>query len=218
MGQRRLSDTRRQFNTQAAATSVSSFSHTMTTSLDAAVAAYAPPQQPTPATHDFRAARGLTPRGFKQARKRKLDASLTEADDVAVVVDASTGYAPRRTRAKHNVAGLAKSSGRAWKEPSQRASAARPATLSTPWEKKMALKAQKAAFSAARRTAVDAQKQRLRTARDAREAALARKKAAQEAAAVTQTITKTSTIKRMLKSRKQARLLKKADTTKVVAG
>lgn len=190
-----------------------------TTSLAAAVAAYTPAQQPTPATHDFREARGLTPRGFKLARKRKLEASVTvDGDDDAMVDAAAAGYAPRRTRTKLNVAGLAKASGRAWKEPAVRASTLRPATLSTPWEKKMALKAQRAAFQAAKHAAVDARKERLRAARGAREAALARKKAAQEAAAVTQTITKTSTIKRMLKSKKQARLLKKADTTKVVAG
>lgn len=188
-----------------------------TTSLDAAVAAYAPPQHPVPATHDFREARGLTPRGFKLARKRKLEAGAADVDGDAMV-DAATGYAPRRTRTKLNVAGLAKASGRAWKEPSQRASTLRPATLSTPWQKKMEAKAAKAAFLEAKRAAVDARKDRLRTARAAREAALARKKAAQEAAAVTQTITKSSTVKRMLKSKKQARLLKKADTTKVVAG
>ena len=191
-----------------------------TASLAAAAEAYAPPQLPEPAVHDFRRARGLQPRGYLLSKKRKAD---ERHDDDAVAMDAAaaggaSGYAPRRTRAKHDVTGLGKASGRGWKEPSKRASALKPATLSTPWEKKMALRAAKVAFAEAKRAAVDARKARLRDARQAREAALARKKAAQEAAAVTQTITKTSTIKRMLKNKKQARLLKKADTTKVVAG
>jgi rRNA-processing protein CGR1 len=189
------------------------------TSLAAAVAAYAPPQHPTPAVIDFRCAKGLQPRGYLLARKRKRTAeeedAMVDAAPTATTTGAS-GLPPRRVRAKQDVTGLGKGSGRAWKEPAQRASAlGRGPTLSTDWATKMALKAQKAAFTAAKRAAVDGRRERLRDARRTRDAALTRKKAAQEAAAVTQTITKTSTVKRMLKSRKQAKLLRKADTTKV---
>lgn len=189
----------------------------------AAVASYAPPQLADPAVHDFRCARGKVPRGYTLSRKRKMDAldEQVERDAVAAMegsLPTPVPGEPRRVRAKYDVVGLGKGSGRPWKEPAPRASTLKPATLSTSWEKKMALKAARAAFVAAKRDAVDARKTRKREGRAVREAALERRRLAREGAAVTQTITSTATLKRMMKNKKQAKLLRKADTTKVVKG
>ena len=145
-------------HTHTPSTAASVATHTLPapppTSLAAAVAGYAPPQHPTPAVIDFRCAKGLQPRGYLLARKRKRtveeEDAMVDAAPTATTTTAS-GLPPRRVRAKQDVTGLGKGSGRAWKEPAQRASAlGRGPTLSTDWATKMALKAQKAAFTAAK--------------------------------------------------------------------
>jgi rRNA-processing protein CGR1 len=189
----------------------------------AAVANYAPPQLADPAVHDFRCARGKVPRGYTLSRKRKMDDLDAQVErDAVAAMEGSLPVAvpgePRRVRAKHDVVGLGKASGRPWKEPAQRASTLKPATLSSTWEKKMALKAARATFVAAKRDAVESRKARKRVVRVTREAALERRRVAREGAAITQTITSSATLKRMMKNKKQAKLLRKADTTKVVKG
>ena len=52
-------------------------------------------------------------------------------------------------------------SGRGWKEPASRASLLRNPLLATSWEKKMADKAQAAAFREARQASIDARKEKL---------------------------------------------------------
>ena len=103
-------------------------------------------------------------------------------------------------------------SGRRWKEPALRANTLRPAILSTSWAKKMAAKAERADFQARRSAVVAERRDKARGVRAAREAAKARKEANSAAAAVVQKITKTSTLQRLMKSKKQRKTLRKADT------
>lgn len=107
---------------------------------------------------------------------------------------------------------ISQASGRRWKEPAPRANTLRPAILSTSWAKKMAAKAERGQFQAAKAAAVAARKDKARGLRAAREAAKARKEANAAAAAVTQKITKASTLQRLMKSRKQRKTLRQADT------
>ena len=58
-------------------------------------------------------------------------------------------------------------SGRAWKEPASRASLLRNPLLATSWDKKMADKAQAAAFREARQASIDARKEKLQARRPA---------------------------------------------------
>jgi len=103
-------------------------------------------------------------------------------------------------------------SGRRWKEPALRANTLRPAILSTTWAKKMEAKAERADFQARRAAVVAERKDKARGIRVAREAAKARKEANAAAAAVVQKITKSSTLARLMKSKKQRKTLRKADT------
>lgn len=105
-----------------------------------------------------------------------------------------------------------KTSGRRWKEPALRANTLRPAILSTSWAKKMAAKSERLEFQAAKATVAAERKDKARGIRAARDAAKARKEANAAAAAVVQKITKASTLQRLMKSKKQRKTLRKADT------
>ena len=204
---------------------------TTTASLAAAAETYAPAQHEQPAVHDFRRFSGKSPRGFKFSNKRKLDEYEEQAveeregemdDDStklassASVVTPTLARSPAAKKAKHNVAGVGKASGRgAWKEPGIRAGSIKSQTLSTSWEHKMRLKKERATFKQAKQQALDARKTVARSRRLQREAAAAKREAGVARSSVTQTITKSSTLQRMMKSRKQRKTLRKADTVKV---
>jgi hypothetical protein len=212
---------------------------TATTSATLAAAAelYAPAQHAQPAVHDFRRFSGKSPRGFKFSNKRKLDEyeeqAVEESSAAGMIMDdgdasakklvaASTSAvtptlarSPAAKRAKHNVAGVGKASGRgAWKEPGIRAGSIKSQTLSTSWEHKMRLKKEREVFKEAKQQALDARKSVARSRRLQCEAAAARREAGKARSSVTQTITKSSTLQRMMKSRKQRKTLRKADTVK----
>lgn len=208
---------------------------TTSASLAAAAETYAPAQHAEPAVHDFRRFSGKSPRGFKFSNKRKLDeyeeqaveesAGLMsdDADENAKHVSASSVVTPTLARspaakkAKHNVAGVGKASGRgAWKEPGIRAGSIKSQTLSTSWDHKMRLKKEREKFKEAKQQALDARKSVARARRLQREAAAARREAGVARSSVTQVITKSSTLQRMMKSRRQRKTLRKADTVKGV--
>ena len=204
---------------------------TSAATLAAAVAEYSPAQHAEPAVHDFRRFSGKSPRGFKFSNKRKLDeyeeqaveegaTAMMDDDDSkknsSSVVTPTLARSPAAKKAKHNVAGVGKASGRgAWKEPGIRAGAIKSQTLSTSWEHKMRLKKERAVFQQVKQQALDARKSVARSRRLQREAAAARREAGKARSSVTQTITKASTLQRMMKSRKQKKTLRKADTVKV---
>ena len=196
---------------------------TTSASLAAAAEAYAPAQHAEPAVHDFRRFSGKSPRGFKFSNKRKLDeyeeqaveesAGMMMDDNAADADNDSKQKIVTPTLAKHNVAGVGKASGRgAWKEPGIRAGSIKSQTLSTSWEHKMKLKREREKFKQAKQQALDARKSAARARRLQREAAAARREAGVARSSVTQVITKSSTLQRMMKSRKQRKTLRKADT------
>jgi rRNA-processing protein CGR1 len=113
-------------------------------------------------------------------------------------------------RAKHNVVGAGKASGRDWKVPGQRAGSLKNPKLSTSWEKKMADKAQESAFKEQKRAALAAAKEAAAEVRRKKEAAKQRKKEAQERSAVVTRVS-AATAKRMMKSKKGRKLLQTRD-------
>ena len=115
-------------------------------------------------------------------------------------------------RVKHNTVGVGKASGRAWKTAGQRAGSLRNPKLTSSWEKKMADKAVESAFKERKRAAQAAHREAKAEARRKREAAKQRKAEAQARSAVTVRVT-AATAKRMMKSKKQRKLLRTADVS-----
>ena len=113
-------------------------------------------------------------------------------------------------RAKHNVVGVGKTSGRDWKQPAPRAGTLRNPALSTSWEKKMAQKAEEQAYKERKRAAQEARREAAGAERRRREEAKARKEERKKAAEVTTRVS-AATAKRMMKSKKARKLLRAGD-------
>eukprot|EP00884_Botryococcus_braunii_P022428 jgi/Botrbrau1/886/Bobra.0167s0010.1 len=177
---------------------------------------WVPQQVKAPTMHDYRFA-VTGPRGYKLSRKRKLEETDLGVDQQMVIDSgANEKDVPRSAKkAKHNIVGLGKSSGRPWKEPGERAGTLRNANLSTSWETKMQQKEQQTKFRELKQAVIEARRQKLQGIRKQKEAAKARKQENREKSLVTQTISKPATVKRMLKSKKGRKLLRKADVTVV---
>jgi type IV secretory pathway VirJ component len=109
-------------------------------------------------------------------------------------------------------------SGKTWKVASARAGAAKAAVLgkNSSWEKMSARRDQRRAAVAAKREAAEQAKDRRRAAAQQRAAAKERKKANQAKSAVIQPVN-SATVKKMMKSKKQRKLLRKIDSTTVEA-
>lgn len=132
--------------------------------------------------------------------------AMEEAGDAPVAAPAPD---PAK-RARHNVVGVGKASGRAWKAPAQRAGSLRNPKLGTSWEKKMAVKAEEAAYKERKRAAQAARKEAAAEERRRREQAKKRKEEKRAAAAVTTRVS-AATARRMMKSKKARKLLKTGD-------
>lgn len=186
-----------------------------------------PPQYKPQPLYDFRNAPDET-RGFKvgvtkygrQGTKRKLEEYAEQVEreqeemqeaDGEVVTAAAAAATRAAKRAKHNVLGAGKASGRAdWKVPGQRAATLRNPKLSTSWEKKMAVKAEEAAYKERKREALAARKEAAAEARRRREEAKKRKEEARAKSAVVTRVS-SATAKRMMKSKKGRKLLRTGD-------
>ncbi|KAK9834677.1 hypothetical protein WJX74_007329 [Apatococcus lobatus] len=172
-----------------------------------------PPQVQPPEVYDFR---GFTvaPRGYKMKNKRKIEdlEDQAEFESAQMTDDPPATVLPPAKRTKRSTIGVGKASGRPWKQAATRASELRSPTLSTSWEHKMREKAEQQAFRDQRRATVAARKEAIQAEKQRREAAKKRKEENQRKSTVVQKVS-TSTAKRMLKSKKQRKLLRTADTT-----
>lgn len=162
-----------------------------------------PPAHRSPATTNTRAVLPALPPSLQQVERER---EAMEAGDAPV---AAPSPDPAK-RARHNVVGVGKASGRAWKAPAQRAGTLRNPKLTSSWEKKMAVKAEEQAYKERKRAAQAARKEALTAERLRREAAKKRKEEKRAAAAVTTRVS-AATARRMLKSKKQRKLLKPGD-------
>ncbi|KAK9867984.1 hypothetical protein WJX84_008727 [Apatococcus fuscideae] len=172
-----------------------------------------PPQVQPPEVYDFRGFE-VAPRGYKMKNKRKVEEleEQAELESAQMTDDPPVTVIPPAKRTKRSIVGVGKESGRPWKQVASRASGLRSPILSTSWEYKMREKAEQQAFRDQRRAAVTARKEAIQGEKKRREAAKERKAEAQRKGAVVQKIS-SSTAKRMLKSKKQRKLLRTADTT-----
>eukprot|EP00882_Tetradesmus_deserticola_P007239 GHRQ01007626.1.p1 GENE.GHRQ01007626.1~~GHRQ01007626.1.p1 ORF type:complete len:198 (+),score=88.61 GHRQ01007626.1:442-1035(+) len=141
----------------------------------------------------------------QQQPEEQLVAMDHDGDDVEI--------APAVKRQRAEGVAYRNVSGKTWKgEAEKRASADRNAILGSSWEKKMQAKALRKSFQEQKQAAVDAQKEKRKAAAQHRQAVKDRKKQNQEKSAVVQKITNAATVKKMLKSKKQRKLLRTADT------
>lgn len=105
-----------------------------------------------------------------------------------------------------------KVSGKVWKSGNDKASTKKTASLSSTWEKKMANKAGREHFMTFKKEAVAAAKSKRKAAADQRRLAKERKDANKAKSTVVQKITNSATLKKMMKSKKDRKKLKTADT------
>jgi rRNA-processing protein CGR1 len=129
-----------------------------------------------------------------------------EEERAAIDEDASPVKLGQIKRPRLNTVGVGKASGRTWKAPAQRASSTKSRTLSSSWEKKMKIKAERDAYNSMKRQAKEARSTRLREARERKEQAEKRKEENRKKSVVVQKLS-TETAKRMMKSKKQRKKL-----------
>lgn len=164
----------------------------------------------------------LGPKGYKvnpikSSRKRKLGDVVEEVQEpVSMDHDgdqtaaAEPSQAPKRQRVEGEPYRTV--SGKVWKGPGFKAGTYKSAIVGTSWDKKMADKAVRKQLAEQKNVAVEALKAKRKAASQQRAAAKARKKENQAKSAVVQKV-KSATAKKMLKSKKQRKMLKTADTT-----
>eukprot|EP00877_Chromochloris_zofingiensis_P012428 jgi/Chrzof1/7439/Cz02g24030.t1 len=174
------------------------------------------PTQDTQQKHiDLRYAALGQGKGIKPSRKRKL----ADAEPVAegpmdmeedVVAAAEPDMASKRQRLDGE--SYRKVSGKVWKTPGRKAGTDKACILGTSWEKKMADKALRRQLQQQKHAAQEAIKEKRKAIGQQRRQAKERKTAAQQKSAVVQKISNAATVKKMMKSKKQRKLLKTADT------
>lgn len=161
------------------------------------------------------------PRGYKVSikkngtigSKRKLDEYEEQVAREQLAMEQGDGppqVVGTAKRYKKDTTGVGKVSGRDWKLPGRRAGELKTPTLSSTWEKKMSDKASLAAFTARKRDAKAAFKAQKAEAHKRREESKARKEANRKKSEIVQRVS-SATAKRMLKSKKQRKLLKSGD-------
>ncbi|MEW5312938.1 MAG: hypothetical protein WDW38_004536 [Sanguina aurantia] len=167
---------------------------------------------------DFRAI-GLGPRGYKESNKRKMqdmeELSKQSAPDASAMEEGEEEAAEpsgKRQKAEDGIPRPVSGKGKAWKLPATRAaSMMKPLSKST-WEQRMTDKALRKTFMEQKRASADRVKEAKKAKSKAFAEAKKRKILNQQKSAVTQKITKASTLKKLMKNRKQKKLLKTADT------
>lgn len=171
-----------------------------------------PPQLKLPALHDFRGA-PTAQRGFLLKNKRKLDdyADQVAADEAAMEDGEQIAFKQPPKRQKLDTSGVGRISGRGWKQPGTRAGQLKNQHLATSWEKKMQNKAEAKLFKEQKTAAHDEHKAKLSTEKERRRVAKERKEANQKKNLKMEKISNPATLKRMMASKKQRKLLVTAD-------
>lgn len=178
---------------------------------------------------DLRAA-ALGPKGYKinplkTSRKRRIEDEEEEQQQEerereqrqrpqAMDEDAGGGQAPAAKRRRVVAEGepWRTVSGKVWKGAGFKAGTYKSAVVGTTWEQKMALKAARKQFSEQKAAAGELRRDKRKAKSAERAAAKERKKVNQAKSAVVQKITNAATVKKLLKSKKQRKLIKTADT------
>ncbi|EFJ50874.1 hypothetical protein VOLCADRAFT_103666 [Volvox carteri f. nagariensis] len=168
---------------------------------------------------DLRRLIGVQPKGYKERSvgKRKRDAAEQAEDEHPMAMQEDmeqqdATQAPKRQKADETM--YRPVSGKSWKPPGQRASTVmRPASLGKKsWGKKMTEKASRKHLLDLKAEAVAATKAKRKAAAEQRKRAKELKASNQQKSAVVQKITNSATVKKMMKDKKQRKLLRTADT------
>uniref|UniRef100_A0A7R9V9I8 Coiled-coil domain-containing protein 86 n=1 Tax=Chlamydomonas euryale TaxID=1486919 RepID=A0A7R9V9I8_9CHLO len=181
---------------------------------------WVPAQERQPQAVDFR--RYTTqPKGYKERNKRKLDddyeAAAAAADAEPAVMELDGGEDAQQTvpagkrRKAEGVAYIPVYEKKAGIAKPERSSRTMRHVHKTSWERKMQEKAGKKQFSEIKAAALADRKAAKRADAEHRRSVKEKKAAARERSAVVQPVS-SATAKRMMKNRKQKRLLKTADT------
>ncbi|KAG2485855.1 hypothetical protein HYH03_015438 [Edaphochlamys debaryana] len=167
---------------------------------------------------DLRRLVAVAPKGVKgktaAKRKRVEEEEEPEQQPEAMQEDDKPAAEPTGKRQKADDKTWRPVSGKVWKAPGQRASTVMKPQLTgkKSWSKRMTEKAAKQHLQSAKKEAVDAAKAKRKAAGDQRKAARERKLENQKKSAVVQKITNSATVKKMMKDKKQRKLLRTADT------
>ncbi|GLI58673.1 hypothetical protein VaNZ11_000416 [Volvox africanus] len=168
---------------------------------------------------DLRRLTAVQPKGFKERTvgKRKRDAEEQNKSEQLTVMQEDEHHEAithSLKRQKADEITYRPVSGKTWKAPGQRASTVmRPASLGKKnWSKKTNEKVARKNLLDLKAEAVAAAKEKRKAAAAQRKAAKERKAANQQKSAVVQKITNNATVKKMMKDKKQRKLLRTADT------
>ncbi|GIL70714.1 hypothetical protein Vretimale_3819 [Volvox reticuliferus] len=168
---------------------------------------------------DLRRLTAVQPKGFKErtVSKRKRDAEEQDEGEQPTPMQEDEHQEVKthsQKRQKADETTYRPVSGKTWKAPGQRASTVmRPVTLGKKsWSKKMSEKVVRKNLLDQKAEAVAAAKEKRKASAEQRKAAKERKAANQQKSAIVQKITNTATVKKMMKDKKQRKLLRTADT------
>ncbi|GAX84922.1 hypothetical protein CEUSTIGMA_g12343.t1 [Chlamydomonas eustigma] len=153
------------------------------------------------------------PKGYKE-RNENLKRSIQDRDDdfTAMDEDAAAEDGQSIKRRKADFVKYIPIHQRNPKAPSERAGKVMRSSSKSSWERKMKEKAEKGHFLEHKKEALAEAKSKRKAIAEQRKAAKERKEANKEKSMVVQKITKNSTLKKMMKNKKQKKLLRKADT------
>lgn len=125
--------------------------------------------------------------------REEAEAAMREGEPEAVVGTVK--------RPKSNTIGVGKGSRRSWKQPAQRAGSLKNPNLSTNWDKKMKIKAERTAFLSLKREATEARKEAKKEAKEKWAEAKRRKEENRAKSAITTKIS-SATARKMAKNKK----------------
>ncbi|PNH09612.1 hypothetical protein TSOC_003761 [Tetrabaena socialis] len=197
--------------------------------VEGAAAEWVPAQYPKDVDNvDLRSLTGVAPKGYKErnAGKRKREAEERAVVEEQEAAAADQQPAPMEEDDKPAAAPSGKRqkadeetyrpvrAGQPWKTPGQRASTIMKVSTASnkSWSKRMTEKAAKKHLQGIKAEFVAAGKAKRKAAADQRKVAKERKLANQKKSAVVQKISNSATVKKMMKDKKQRKLLRTADT------
>lgn len=171
-----------------------------------------PTQEVQPQRVDLRHSK-LGPRGYKLANKRTRD-DLEQANEPDEAVGMDVEQVPAEQHSNKRVKGedvVHRKLVGVYKEVAKPMYSLKK-SISTTWAKKMEAKAARQQYLERKRAAVASYKEKRKAMAERRKQAKERKKANQQKSMVVQKVTNTATVKRMMKDKKQRKLLATADT------
>jgi rRNA-processing protein CGR1 len=138
-----------------------------------------------------------------QVEREQAEAAMRDGEDEPAL--------GQLKRPKMNTVGVGKSSGRgSWKQPAQRANSVKNSTLSSTWEKKMKIKAERDSYQSRKKEVAEVRREAAKEEK-ARRSEVRRKKEENRAKSVVTTKISAATARRMAKNKKLKKKLVMVD-------